>query len=93
MTIYPKHPERPLDYLVDWGGALNGRRLTASDWSIHPAVPGGLDVAVRVTGDTVTRTTLTGGVAGGTYRVQGHATFADGGVATRGFAVRVGGAG
>ncbi|MET0270324.1 MAG: hypothetical protein ABW173_07835 [Sphingomonas sp.] len=93
MTIYPKHPERPLDYMVDWGGALNGRRVAASDWSIHPAEPGGLDVAARLTGDTTTRATLTGGLAGGTYRVRGRATFADGGSATRGFAVRIGGAG
>ena len=90
MTIYPKHPQLPVDYLIDWGGGLKGRVIAASDWSIHPAEPGGLAVAVENDGPTGTRARLTGGVAGREYRISGRATFVDGGVATRRLAVRVG---
>ena len=92
MTIYPKHPQAALDYVIDWGGSLKGRVVAASDWSIHPAEPGGVAVRAATIGQTATRATLTGGVPGRHYRIDGRATFADGSVATRGLALRVSGA-
>ena len=89
MTIYSKHPQASLDYVIDWGGSLKGRVVAASDWSIHPAEPGGVRVAAGEIGPTATRATLTGGVPGHQYRVSGRATFADGSVARRGLALQV----
>lgn len=89
MTIYPKRPHTSVDYLIDWGGGLKGRAIAASDWSIHPAEPGGVALAVDAIAPTATRARLTGGIAGHAYRITGRATFMDGGVATRAIAVRV----
>ena len=89
MTIYPKHPQAAVDYLIDWGGGLRGRAIAASDWTIRPEEPGGIAVAVDTIGPTATRATLTGGVAGREYSISGRTTFADGGVSTRRLAVRV----
>ena len=89
MTIYFKRPQAALDYVIDWGGSLKGRIVAHSDWSIHPAEPGGVAVAADAIGATATRATLTGGVPGRQYRISGRATFADGSVATRGLSLRV----
>ncbi|WP_156679433.1 hypothetical protein [Sphingomonas profundi] len=89
MSIYPKHPQTAVDYLIDWGGGMSGRAIAASDWSVHPAEAGGIGITTDLIGPTATRVRLTGGVAGHDYRISGRATFADGGVATRGLALRV----
>jgi hypothetical protein len=89
MTFYSKRPQAALDYVIDWGGSLKGRVVATSDWSIHPVEPGGVAVQATAIGPTATCATLTGGVPGRRYSISGRATFADGGVATRGLAVLV----
>ncbi len=89
MTIYPKHPLVPVDYVIDWGGALNGRAIAASEWHIHPAEPDGVTVDVAAIAPTATRARISGGMPGRDYRISGRATFVDGGTAARGLAVRV----
>ncbi len=89
MTIYSKQPQASVDYVIDWGSSLRGRTLAASDWSIHPAEPGGLAGVAGPVGPTATCVTLSGGRPGQDYRISGRATFVNGGVATRGLTLRV----
>ncbi len=78
MSIYLKDPGAEVDYRIDWGSRLDGRSVSASDWTVSPVEAGGLALVDHAVEGAETRVTLSGGIAGHVYRVTGEVTLSDG---------------
>lgn len=90
MSVRIKDPAARLDYRIDWAADyLDEQIITASLWSVEPEVAGGLAVAAHAFVPLATSATLSGGVAGVTYRVTNRVTLSDGQIDERSLSVRV----
>lgn len=90
MSVRIKDPGARLDYRIDWAADyLDEQVIVASTWTAEPDAPGGLLVAGHAFVPLATSVTLTGGVAGVTYRVTNRVTLSDGQIDERSLSVRV----
>lgn len=90
MGLMIKDPASRLDYAVDWGAAyLDGQAITASHWTVEPEEAGGVSVAAHGFDPLIATATLSGGVAGMTYRVANRVTLSDGQIDERSLTIRV----
>jgi hypothetical protein len=90
MTLMIKDPEARIDVSVDWGARyLDGQVVAASTWTVDPIAPDGIAIAAHSFDLVRTAATLTGGVAGASYRVTNRATLSDGQIDERSFQIRV----
>jgi hypothetical protein len=90
MSVRIKDPGARLDYRIDWAADyLDEQIVTASVWTVEPDAPGGLVVAAHAFVPLATSATLSGGVAGVTYRVTNRVTLSNGEIDERSLSVRV----
>jgi hypothetical protein len=90
MSVRIKDPAARLDYRIDWAADyLDEQIITASVWTVEPQVQGGLVVAGHAFVPLATSVTLSGGVAGVTYRVTNRVTLSDGQIDERSLSIRV----
>ena len=90
MAIFVKDPGAVVDYAVAWdAGYLSGEDITESDWTVAPADPGGITVAVSRIEPGKTVATLSGGQSGRVYRVSNRVLLSDGRNDERTLVVRV----
>jgi len=90
MGVYVKDPAAVVDYTVDWGaGYLSGETVSASAFSIEPVETGGLAVDAAASDGQTASVTLSGGLAGHTYRVTNHITTSGGRTDERSLTIRI----
>lgn len=90
MSVRIKDPGARLDYRIDWAADyLDEQIIVASVWTVEPHVPGGLVVAGHAFVPLATSVTLSGGVAGVTYRLTNRVTLSDGQIDERSLSIRV----
>lgn len=90
MSVRIKDPGARLDYRIDWAADyLDEQVITASAWTVEPGGPSGLAVTAHAFVPLATSVTLSGGVAGVTYRVTNRVTMSDGQIDERSLSVRV----
>lgn len=90
MPWVVKDPDARVDYQFDWGEAyLAAQMIVMAEWSVTPTEPGGISILAESHDLLSCAATLSGGVAGSTYRVTNRVTMSDGQVDERSLIVRV----
>ena len=90
MTLLMKDPEAVLDYAIDWSAEyLGDDMLAASEWSVEPVEPGGVEVVGSDFDPGVATVKASGGLAGRLYKLINMVTTASGRIDSRSVVLRV----
>lgn len=89
MSFYLKDPQSRVDYAIDWSNYLDGQTIAASLWSVTPDEAGGVAIETDSLALNRAAARLSGGKAGGIYRIDNRVTLSDGSSDERSITLRV----